>query len=251
MRPPAASLPRLSSPLPRRKHAVETVETLDFLKEIVEAVPDPSAGGTIDLQAEAAEKAAAKKRSRAKKPAAAPGEGAALHAYGKPPMSKQDLARDIFFSSAKGGPGGPPRAGPGPAQGAGMGTPGAGPSSSNAPKPTLSFFSAACAAFALGSLVSRDVDLSSSSASGSTSGAGAGASDPASSPLDAASSPGSTATAGETTLVCVDVERAPSSDEDESGSDVGESGATARWRSVMMYPTVGTLPRSVPSSSLT
>jgi len=35
-----------------RKHAVETIETLDFLKEIVEAVPDPSAGGTIDLEAE-------------------------------------------------------------------------------------------------------------------------------------------------------------------------------------------------------
>ena len=34
-----------------RKHAVETVETLDFLKEIVAAVPDPSAGGTVDLSA--------------------------------------------------------------------------------------------------------------------------------------------------------------------------------------------------------
>lgn len=33
------------------KHAVETVETLDFLKEIVEPVPDPSAGGTINLDA--------------------------------------------------------------------------------------------------------------------------------------------------------------------------------------------------------
>ncbi|GJE93609.1 histone-fold-containing protein [Phanerochaete sordida] len=54
------------------KHAVETVETLDFLKEIVEGVPDPSAGGTIDLAAEAAEKAAAKKRARPRRaPAAA------------------------------------------------------------------------------------------------------------------------------------------------------------------------------------
>ncbi|KAF9650996.1 histone-fold-containing protein, partial [Thelephora ganbajun] len=34
------------------KHAVETVEMLDFLKEIVEPVPDPSAGGTINLEAE-------------------------------------------------------------------------------------------------------------------------------------------------------------------------------------------------------
>ena len=49
------------------KHAVETVETLDFLKEIVAAVPDPSAGGTVDLNAEAQEKSAAKKRSKGKK----------------------------------------------------------------------------------------------------------------------------------------------------------------------------------------
>ena len=39
-----------------RKHAVENVDMLDFLKEIVEAVPDPSAGGTIDLNAEPPEK---------------------------------------------------------------------------------------------------------------------------------------------------------------------------------------------------
>ncbi|KAJ8592944.1 histone-fold-containing protein [Rhizopogon salebrosus TDB-379] len=48
------------------KHAIETTEMLDFLKEIVESVPDPSAGGTIDLQAEAAENAK-RKRSKAKK----------------------------------------------------------------------------------------------------------------------------------------------------------------------------------------
>ncbi|KAG1858475.1 histone-fold-containing protein [Suillus subluteus] len=55
------------------KHAIETTEMLDFLKEIVESVPDPSAGGTIDLQAEAAENAK-RKRSKAKKNGAAPGE---------------------------------------------------------------------------------------------------------------------------------------------------------------------------------
>lgn len=38
------------------KHAVENVDMLDFLKEIVEAVPDPSAGGTIDVNAEPQEK---------------------------------------------------------------------------------------------------------------------------------------------------------------------------------------------------
>ncbi|KAI0085251.1 histone-fold-containing protein [Irpex rosettiformis] len=59
------------------KHAIETVDVLDFLKEIVEAVPDPSAGGTIDLAAEAAEKAAAKKRAGRRKSAAEGEEGAA------------------------------------------------------------------------------------------------------------------------------------------------------------------------------
>ncbi len=32
-----------------RKHAIETTEMLDFLKELVEGIPDPSAGGTISL----------------------------------------------------------------------------------------------------------------------------------------------------------------------------------------------------------
>jgi hypothetical protein len=38
---------------------------LDFLKEIVQAVPDPSAGGTIDFETEIAE--AKKKRGKGKK----------------------------------------------------------------------------------------------------------------------------------------------------------------------------------------
>ncbi|KAF7328970.1 CBFD-NFYB-HMF domain-containing protein [Mycena venus] len=48
------------------KHAVDTTEMLDFLKEIVEAVPDPSNGGTIDLEGENAEK---KKRGKGKRTA--------------------------------------------------------------------------------------------------------------------------------------------------------------------------------------
>ncbi|KAH9965588.1 histone-fold-containing protein, partial [Russula compacta] len=31
------------------KHAIEKTEMLDFLKELVEGVPDPSAGGTVPL----------------------------------------------------------------------------------------------------------------------------------------------------------------------------------------------------------
>ncbi|KAF9242850.1 histone-fold-containing protein [Melanogaster broomeanus] len=57
------------------KHAVDTTEMLDFLKEIVESVTDPSAGGTVDLEAEAAE-GRKRKRGKAKKsnPPAAPKE---------------------------------------------------------------------------------------------------------------------------------------------------------------------------------
>ena len=72
-------------------------------------------------------------------------------AYGSRPKTKADLARDIFFSSAKPGSGRAANgAGAGNANGAGTG------GNANAPKPTLSFFAAACAAFALGALVSRD-----------------------------------------------------------------------------------------------
>ncbi|GBE85884.1 hypothetical protein SCP_0804070 [Sparassis crispa] len=54
------------------KHAIDTVEMLDFLKELVEAVPDPSAGGTISLDLEGDGR---KKRSKGKgKAAAALGE---------------------------------------------------------------------------------------------------------------------------------------------------------------------------------
>ncbi|KAJ7048542.1 histone-fold-containing protein [Mycena amicta] len=58
------------------KHAVVTTEMLDFLKELVEAVPDPSNGGAIDLEEAAAEK---KKRGKGKKaaPSNANGEAAA------------------------------------------------------------------------------------------------------------------------------------------------------------------------------
>jgi hypothetical protein len=49
---------------------VETTETLDFLKELVQDVPDPSAGGTIDLEAEMAE--GKKKRGKGKRAPADP-----------------------------------------------------------------------------------------------------------------------------------------------------------------------------------
>jgi len=60
------------------KHAVETTEMLDFLKEIVQGTPDPSAGGTIDLDTENGEV----KKRRGKGKRAAAGEG-------KPPKRRR------------------------------------------------------------------------------------------------------------------------------------------------------------------
>ncbi|KAJ8689108.1 hypothetical protein PTI98_013165 [Pleurotus ostreatus] len=59
------------------KHAVETTEMLDFLKELVESVPDPSNGGTIDMDAQAptnGEAPEGKKRRTKSKKAAADGD---------------------------------------------------------------------------------------------------------------------------------------------------------------------------------
>jgi Dr1-associated corepressor len=45
--------PTLSLHLSTRKHAILTVEQLDFLKDLIEHIPDPSEGGAIDLSASA------------------------------------------------------------------------------------------------------------------------------------------------------------------------------------------------------
>ena len=55
-----------------RKYAIETTEMLDFLRGIVESVPDPSGGGTIDLEAEAAENAKRKEGKTKKNSSTAP-----------------------------------------------------------------------------------------------------------------------------------------------------------------------------------
>ncbi|KAF4583920.1 hypothetical protein EYR40_002418 [Pleurotus pulmonarius] len=59
------------------KHAVETTEMLDFLKELVESVPDPSNGGTIDMDTQPTtngEPPEGKKRRTKSKKAAADGD---------------------------------------------------------------------------------------------------------------------------------------------------------------------------------
>ncbi|KAI0727656.1 histone-fold-containing protein [Fomitopsis betulina] len=62
------------------KHAVETVDMLDFLKEIVEAVPDPSAGGTIDLDPDTTESGRKRRGGKGKRASAADGEEGAAPA---------------------------------------------------------------------------------------------------------------------------------------------------------------------------
>ncbi|EPQ53235.1 histone-fold-containing protein [Gloeophyllum trabeum ATCC 11539] len=58
------------------KHAVERTDMLDFLKEIVESVPDPSAGGTVDVDAENGRGEGGKKKRGKAKAKDEEGEGA-------------------------------------------------------------------------------------------------------------------------------------------------------------------------------
>jgi len=51
----------------RRKHAIETTEMLDFLKELVEGIPDPSAGGTIPFDVPGANDSTLSSRRKGKK----------------------------------------------------------------------------------------------------------------------------------------------------------------------------------------
>lgn len=62
--------PALYSHPHSRKHAIETTEMLDFLKELVEGVPDPSAGGKIPLD-QPGENEQTSSRRKGKKAAAA------------------------------------------------------------------------------------------------------------------------------------------------------------------------------------
>lgn len=70
-------------------------------------------------------------------------------ANAEPPRAKSDLAREIFGSGASGGAGTSKKL---------VGTTSRERSPAASPKPTLSFFAAACAAFALGSIMGPDND---------------------------------------------------------------------------------------------
>lgn len=56
------------------KHAIETTEMLDFLKELVEGVPDPSAGGTIPFNVPRDSDSTPSSRRKGKKVAADDGD---------------------------------------------------------------------------------------------------------------------------------------------------------------------------------
>lgn len=84
-----------------RKHAVENTEMLDFLKELVQDIPDPSAGGTIDLDGEGAENK--KKRGKGKRPAnvvAGPTTNPADPDAPAPPKRKRRKKKDILEAAA-------------------------------------------------------------------------------------------------------------------------------------------------------
>jgi len=56
------------------KHAIETTEMLDFLKELVEGVPDPSAGGSVSLDAPGDGEPTTSSRRKGKKAATVAGD---------------------------------------------------------------------------------------------------------------------------------------------------------------------------------
>ncbi|KAJ7641414.1 histone-fold-containing protein [Roridomyces roridus] len=86
------------------KHAVDTTEMLDFLKEIVEAVPDPSNGGTVDLEGEAAER---KKRGKGKRAAAAAAAAGNGNDTGEPVVRKKRKKKGEVEAAADGDAGMP------------------------------------------------------------------------------------------------------------------------------------------------
>ncbi|EMD35769.1 hypothetical protein CERSUDRAFT_53135 [Gelatoporia subvermispora B] len=69
------------------KHAIDTVDMLDFLKEIVQAVPDPSAGGTRDIEPETSESA---RKKRGKRKSGADAEGGTRRRRRKGAAEKKD-----------------------------------------------------------------------------------------------------------------------------------------------------------------
>ncbi|KAH9984929.1 histone-fold-containing protein [Russula vinacea] len=71
------------------KHAIETTEMLDFLKELVEGVPDPSAGGTIPLDVPGEGDQTGSSRRKGKKAAANAADGGGDEDGSRAPPTKR------------------------------------------------------------------------------------------------------------------------------------------------------------------
>ena len=85
-----------------RKHAIETTEMLDFLKELVEGVPDPSAGGTIPLDVPG-EGEQTSSRRKGKKAAANAVEGGDEDGSRAPPAKRRRRKKKEEVREAEGG----------------------------------------------------------------------------------------------------------------------------------------------------
>ena len=85
-----------------RKHAIETTEMLDFLKELVEGVPDPSAGGTIPLDVPG-EGEQTSSRRKGKKAAANAAEGGDEDGSRAPPAKRRRRKKKEEVREAEGG----------------------------------------------------------------------------------------------------------------------------------------------------
>jgi hypothetical protein len=72
-----------------RKHAIETTEMLDFLKELVEGVPDPSAGGTIPLDVPGEGEQTTSSRRKGKKAATNPADDGDEDGSRAPPVKRR------------------------------------------------------------------------------------------------------------------------------------------------------------------
>jgi hypothetical protein len=92
-------------PSSSRKHAIETTEMLDFLKELVEGVPDPSAGGTIPLDVPGEGETTASSRRKGKKAAAnnAAADGGDEDSSRAPPPKRRRRKKKEEVPEADGG----------------------------------------------------------------------------------------------------------------------------------------------------
>jgi hypothetical protein len=87
-----------------RKHAIETTEMLDFLKELVEGVPDPSAGGSVSLDAPGDGEPTTSSRRKGKKAATSAGDDGDEDGGRAQPTKRRRRRKKEEARDADGGP---------------------------------------------------------------------------------------------------------------------------------------------------